>query len=84
MEQVDPPSSDTVYDNNPITNKDPIAGVDIKDCSFDVLGSSEGGTSPPIVSIRFTVNQGVLAPSRKDFVANVQMQTSISLRQYNQ
>lgn len=84
VQQASEPSTDDLYRDNPLTNKDPIAGVDITDCNFDVLGSSDGGTSPPIVTIRFTVNQGVLAPSRKDFVANVQMQTSIALRQYSQ
>lgn len=83
VEQVNEPG-DTSYTDHPLTNKDTIAGVDIKNCSFDVLGQSAGGTSPPIVAVSFTVNQGILAPSRKDFVANVQMQTSITLRQYNQ
>jgi len=84
VEQENPPGDDSPYRNNPMTNTDLIAGVDIANCSFDVLGPSEGGTSSFIVTIRFTVNQGVSAPSRKDFVANVQVQTSIALRQYNQ
>jgi len=67
-----------------ITNTDSIAGVDVAGCGFELLGSSEGGVSPSVVSVKFTVNQGKLAPSRKDFVANVQLQTTISLRQYKQ
>lgn len=65
-----------------ITNQDIISGVSISNCNFSVFPASAGVISPPIVSIRFDVNQGVKAPSRADFLANAQFQTTISLRKY--
>ena len=80
------PASDAVYMS--ITNRDDlIAGVDVQ-CnlappySFDVIPSSSGTASPPIVLVSFVVNQGVQAPSREDFFANVEFRTTISLRKY--
>jgi len=72
------------------TNKeDTISGVDIN-CHPDppncdglkVIPSSTGVSSPPIVSVCFVANQGIDAPSRQDFQANVTFQTTISLRRY--
>lgn len=68
-----------------LTNdSDLISGVDIA-CSssplgFDVIAASS--TAPPIVTVAFSVSQAINAPSRADFVANAQFQTTISLRQY--
>lgn len=73
-----PGVSDGSY--SPITNIDPISGVSIQDCSMMVQPESSGGVSPPIVTISFKVQQGVKAPSRQDFMANLDFQTRISLR----
>lgn len=72
------PTNDNEY--NTITNKDNIKGVDIDNCYFKAYPLT--ATSPAIVVVQFTVNQGVGAPSRKDFQANVIFQTTISLRTY--
>lgn len=71
-----------------VSNTDVTSGVDIYDstapidnptgCKISVISQSD----PDIVSIAFTANQGVGAPSRKDFSANAKFQTTISLRQY--
>lgn len=73
----------------PLTNQDKIAGVDVvcdnpcpPTCTFSVIAASEGTLSPPIVKVSFTVNQGVKAPSRQDFLANAKFGTTISLRKY--
>ncbi|GEM_PF-3576856 len=63
-------------------NNNVIEGVDISVCSFSVVLASTGNSSPAIVSLNFTINQGVLAPSRRDFLSNAQFQTTISLRRY--
>lgn len=65
-------------------NTELVSGVDIN-CftsppGFDVIPASS--TAPSIVIISFSVNQGINAPSRQDFLANAQFQTTISLRQY--
>lgn len=77
---ADVPSSDLQY--SPITNQDTISGVDVVDCNFTVRSASPGSSDPAIVSIAFTINQGVAAPSRRDFMAGVVFQTTISLRKY--
>lgn len=68
----------------PMTNRDTVAGVDIV-CdaagTFQVTSSSTT-TNSPIVKVGFSANQGVSAPSRVDFLANVRFDTTISLRQY--
>lgn len=65
-------------------NTDLVSGVDINCATsppgFDVIPASF--TAPPVVAISFSVNQGINAPSRQDFLANAQFQTTISLRQY--
>ena len=68
-----------------LTNSnDLVSGVDIvcaaSPSAFDVILASS--TAPPIVTISFSVSQAINAPSRADFVANAQFQTTISLRQY--
>lgn len=70
------------YRNNPLTNLDPITGVSISGCStiFTVVASSP--SSPGLVTISFTISQGVAAPSRKDFEAIAPFRTTISLRNY--
>ena len=83
-ESAIPPTPADVDFTSLTNNTDLVSGVDIV-CStgppgFDVIPSSS--TAPPIVTINFTVNQGIKAPSRQDFVANAQFQTTISLRQY--
>lgn len=65
---------------SPITNIDTISGVSIQDCSMMVQPESSGGVSPPIVTISFKVQQGAKAPSRQDFLANLEFRTKISLR----
>jgi len=66
-----------------ITSQDTVSGVDIKNnCSFTIIPTSGGVSDPPIISVSFTVNQGVGAFSRQDFMANVSFQTTISLRGY--
>lgn len=65
-----------------ITNTDIKSGVSVTNCKFNVVLSSGGVSAPPIVAASFTVNQGVDAPSRQDFLANVDFQTTISLRGY--
>ena len=65
-----------------ITSQDTVSGVDITYCSFTIIPTSGGVSDPPIVSVSFTVNQGVDAASRADFMANVSFQTTISLRGY--
>lgn len=63
-------------------NVNVIEGVDISFCSFSAVLASTGSSSPAIVSLNFTINQGVSAPSRRDFLSNAQFQTTISLRKY--
>ena len=67
-----------------VTNQDPVSGVDVSnaDCSFTVTELNTGTENPDIVAVSFTINQGINAPSRKDFQANVKFQTTISLRGY--
>ena len=69
-------------DYKSITSTDTVSGVDITNCSFTIIPTSGGVSDPPIVSVSFTVNQGVAAASRQDFMANVSFQTTISLRGY--
>jgi prepilin-type N-terminal cleavage/methylation domain-containing protein len=66
----------------PVTGQDLVSGVDINNCNFVVSPSTAGTLNPAVVSLSFVVNQGINAPSRQDFQANVQFQTTISLRQY--
>ncbi len=66
----------------PLTNRDRTSGVEIVCDSFRVTSASSGALNPPIVRVSFTVNQGVGAPSRSDFKANVKFDTTISLRKY--
>ncbi len=63
-------------------NANLIEGVDVSVCSFSVVMASAGSSSPAIVSLNFTINQGILAPSRRDFLSNAQFRTTISLRRY--
>ena len=66
----------------PLTNKDDlVSGISVDNCVFNVTPASGGGSSPPLVSLEFTMSQGISAPSRADFVANAKFQTTISLRQ---
>lgn len=66
----------------PVTNTDPISGVDISGCDFNVVSASEGSNSPALVNIRFFVSQGAVAPSRQDYLAKLEFKTTISLRKY--
>ena len=66
----------------PITNQDKISGTDIVNCDFRVSIASSGTSGPAVISISFRVNQGINAPSRAEFAANAQFQTTISLRRY--
>ncbi|MBI2599188.1 type II secretion system protein [Candidatus Curtissbacteria bacterium] len=63
-------------------NQSAIEGVDISACNFAVVAQTVGASSPAIVSLSFTINQGVKAPSRRDFLSNAEFQTTISLRRY--
>lgn len=76
---VDDPSSSSYAT---LTNQDPIAGVDVSSCQLVVNPASAGTGSPAVVKIKFTVNQGIEAPSRQDFLANAQFETTVSLRNY--
>lgn len=67
---------------NSITNRDPISGVDVETCTFEVITASQGDVSPAIVNLRFIAHQGIQAPSRRDYQANVEFKTTISLRNY--
>lgn len=83
LESTNAAPGDGLFTTNTfITSTDPVSGVDIDNCAFDVDVGSAGVDSPPVVSLSFIVNQGVNAPSRQDFKANVQFQTTISLRKY--
>src|SRR3990167_3837277 len=77
-----------------MTNKeDIVSGVNIDcisdlNCQLDVIPSSPGVVSPPIVSICFYASQGIDAPSRQDFEVKdennpsskgIKFQTTISL-----
>lgn len=65
-----------------LTNKkELVSGISVDNCIFNVTASSGGGSSPPVVSVEFTMSQGISAPSRSDFIANAKFQTTISLRQ---
>ncbi|KKR58450.1 MAG: hypothetical protein UT95_C0005G0018 [Candidatus Curtissbacteria bacterium GW2011_GWB1_40_28] len=79
---VSPGTDINTGDYESITSRDTISGVDIT-CTpplgFKIIPTASG--SPPIVSISFMV-QGIDAPSRADFLANVKFETTISLRQY--
>ncbi len=63
-------------------NGNAIEGVDISACSFSVVAATSGTSSPAVVSVNLTINQGVSAPSRADFLSNAKFQTTISLRRY--
>jgi len=79
---------DTLSNYKSVTNTDTVSGVDITciptdppdNLGFKIVPTASG--SPSIVSISFIVNQGINAPSRADFLANVKFETTISLRQY--
>ena len=64
-----------------ITNQDLISGVDVKPCDIK-CDCDPKSTKPAVVTVDFTLSQGVGAPSRRDFAANVQFKTVISLRSY--
>lgn len=66
----------------PVTHTDLVAGVDVNNCNFAVQPSTPGTLNPAVVAISFVANQGLNAASRQDFKANIQFQTTISLRQY--
>lgn len=77
-----PSDSDFVRVTNDNPNS-PGSGVDVGSCT---LAASPTVTSPrfapAVVFITFTLDQGQGAPSRQDFKANVQYETTISLRNY--
>lgn len=61
-----------------LTNTDTVNGVDVISATFSV--TSSGG--PQIVQIKLTLSQAVSAPSRKDFVAQVDLETTATTRTY--
>lgn len=75
-----------------ITNTDSVAGVDVtQTCAdppacttfnpiFTVLTSAVN--SPKVVQVDITLNQGISAPSRQEFRANVRLLNTYSLRTY--
>ncbi len=79
-----PGTSPSLSDFKAVTNIDTISGADVSSCNIAVTSFSVGAISPPIVAINFTMNQGINAPSRKDFLANSKFQTTISLRNYSE
>lgn len=61
-----------------LTNTDTVNGIDVISATFSV--TSSGG--PQIVQIKLTLSQAVSAPSRKDFVAQVDLETTATTRTY--
>lgn len=77
-----PPSSSAGY--QALTNTDNSLGVDV-DCSaqtFEVDGALVA-PYPQIITIAFTLNQGVGSTARADFLAGANFKTTISLRKYS-
>lgn len=72
--------TDPSFTGKNITNTDLIAGIDIVDCTLEIIELD--ASKPKIVRISFTVNQGISAPSRADYKANAYFETTVSLRQY--
>ncbi len=67
----------------PLTNRDdPISGINVSVCSLTAQAASTGGLSPGVVSISFTLTNGVGANAlRPDLKGSAAFQTTISLRQ---
>ena len=63
-----------------VSGVDMVCSTSSSPSAFNVIPSSS--TSPAIVTVNFTVNQAINAPSRQDFLAKAEFQTTISLRQY--
>lgn len=69
----------TIGNFQTLTNQNPLSGVDIvcTQNSFQVNTNNNN-----LVIIDFTANQGIQAPSRVDYKANVQFKTTIGIRTY--
>ncbi len=67
-----------------VSNDDRVKGVEITNCSFGVTSksASQGSNIPAVVSVQFTASQGLDAPTRADFMASANFNTTISLRTY--
>lgn len=63
-----------------VTNTDPLTGVDVTTASFSLLPLVS--SSPKVVQVDITLNQGVLASTRRDFQANIKLTNTYSLRTY--
>lgn len=58
-----------------ITNSDPVYGINVADCTFSTIGGN-----PQILQVTLKLEQSKLAPSRKDFIANVTLSSSFVTR----
>lgn len=79
-----PPNVSTDYQS--LTNTDLVSGVDV-DCTAGTPTQKAfrvdiNTSSIAVVTISFTANQAINAPSRVDFKANAKFQTVLSLRKY--
>jgi prepilin-type N-terminal cleavage/methylation domain-containing protein len=72
-----PPDSDYLT----LTNRNKVSGVDINDCQFNAISASAGASGPAVVSISYSVSQGIESPTA-DLPIGVNFSTTISLRQY--
>lgn len=75
---------DTVFaDYQTLTNQNPLSGVDIV-CtpSTSATPSFQVNANNNLVIIDFIANQAKQAPSRADFMANVEFKTTVGLRVY--
>lgn len=77
-----PPASSAGYST--LTNQDVSSGVDV-DCNPATFGVNglPSDPFPQVVSVDFTINQGIGSPTRVDFMANAKFKTTISLRKYS-
>lgn len=69
--------------NEPITSTNAITGVNVVSASFNINPPPPSNpTSPKTVTVTFQLEQGISAPTRKDFTASVPFASTVSLRSY--
>ena len=72
----------SVNDYKTVTNKDPVSGINII-CAANSFSITPATTlSADVVKINFTADKPIKSPSRSDFNAKSDFQTTISLRKY--
>lgn len=64
--------------DNPLTNTNPTTGVSVVGSSVAINQPDLG--KPKMVTISLTLQQGANAPTGKDYVGNVTLQTSVVVR----